>query len=339
MWRLSLDTIGIGILLVMLLTLMFAVLISQRQRNQKTIGIWMGSVLIGLLLGSALTLGALRLGGYRPPQGNAMSVPGGGPAASASAPSGGMGGGMMGGGMGGGMMGGGMGGGMMGGGMGGGMMGGGMGGPSPKRDLTTLVRKLELLTGKIGITLTAEQSASVNTALADIETAEKMSDEVAKSKLDTLMALLDNDQKSALDAIGLPRPQRGAGGPGGPGAGGPGAGGPGGPGAGGPGAGGPGGPGAGGPGAGGPGGSPPAADANPFQQDTNVEALKSLRQRFVPVAPVVPADQPAPVVPADQPAPTAPVDQAPPTDQAAPAEAAAPAAPAEPAGETKPSSE
>jgi hypothetical protein len=118
------------------------------------------------------------------------------------------------------------------------------------------VRKLELLTGKIEITLTAEQSASVTTALADIEKAEKMSDDDAKAKCDALMALLDNDQKSLLDAIGLPRPQRGPGGPGGPGG-----------------------------SPGGPGGSPPAADVNPFQQETNTEALKSLRQRFAPAAP------------------------------------------------------
>ena len=210
--------------------------------------------------------------------------------------------------------------------MGGGMMGGGMGGPNPKRDLTTLVRKLSLLTGKIQITLTAEQAASVTTALADIETSEKMSDDDAKAKYDALMALLDDDQKSTLDAIGLPRP-RGPGGFGG-GMGGPGAGmgGPGG-GMGGPGAGmsGPGG-GMGGPGGheragrawvvprgyeragwwhgwsragmsgpgggmGGPGGPPPQADANPFQQELNAEALKSLRQRFVPAAPAEAASE------------------------------------------------
>ncbi len=288
MWKIGLDTIGIGVLLVVLLTLMLAVLILQRQRSQKTFGIWIGSVLVGLLMGSALTLGALRLSS----QGELPDATAGSPAGNQAA-SPGPGGGMMGGGMGGGMMGGGMGGGMMGGGMGGGMMGGGMGGPNPKRDLTTLVRKLSLLTGKIQITLTAEQAASVTTALADIETSEKMSDEDAKAKYDALMALLDDDQKSTLDAIGLPRP-RGpggfGGGMGGPGAGmsGPGAGmgGPGGS-MGGPGAGmsGPGG------GMGGPGGPPPQADANPFQQELNAEALKSLRQRFVPAAPAEAASE------------------------------------------------
>jgi hypothetical protein len=38
-------------------------------------------------------------------------------------------------------------------------------------------------------------------------------------------------------------------------------------------------------GPGGPSGAPPDADANPFQQELNAEALKSLRQRFVPAAP------------------------------------------------------
>ena len=52
MWRFGLDTIGIGVLLVMLLTLMLAVLILQRQRSRKTFGIWIGSVLVGLLMGT-----------------------------------------------------------------------------------------------------------------------------------------------------------------------------------------------------------------------------------------------------------------------------------------------
>jgi hypothetical protein len=274
MWRIGLDTIGIGVLLVVLLTLMLAVLILQRQRSQKTFGIWIGSVLVGLLMGSALTLGALRLSPNGGLPGATAGSPAGNPAASPGAP--------------------GPGGGMMGGGMGGGMMGGGMGGPNPKRDLTTLVRKLNLLTGKIQITLSTEQAASVTTALADMETSEKMSDDDAKAKYDALMALLDDDQKSTLDAIGLPRP-RGPGGFGG-GMGGPGAGmsGPG-SGMGGPGAG-MGGPGAGMSGPGGgmggpPGGAPPAADANPFQQELNAEALKSLRQRFVPAAPAEAASE------------------------------------------------
>ncbi len=65
MWRLGLDTVGLGIVMIMLVSLMFAVLILQRQRSQKTIAVWLAASLIGILLGSAGTLGALRLSGYR----------------------------------------------------------------------------------------------------------------------------------------------------------------------------------------------------------------------------------------------------------------------------------
>ena len=238
MWRLGLDTIGVGIVLIMLVTLMFAVLMLQRQRTQKTIAVWLAAGLIGILLGSAGTLGALRLMGSRqvalsPPAGSL-----GGDAASPAgmpAPGGSMGG-----------MGAGMGG--MGGGPGGGM--GGMGGGSnPKRDLTTLVRKMDLLTGEIGIQLNQEQGASLAAALADVEKAEALSDDDAKAKHEAILAVLTDAQKPQLDAIGLPRPQRGAGG-GGPG------------------------------GSAGPGGPPKEAPANPFQDEMNAKALQSLRERF-----------------------------------------------------------
>jgi hypothetical protein len=238
MWRLGLDTIGLGIVLMMLVTLMFAVLILQRQRTQKTIAVWLAAGLIGILLGSAGTLGALRLMGSRQMVvGPSSGSPGGDAASPAGMPA-------MGGSMGG--MGAGMGG--MGGGPGGGM--GGMGGGSnPKRDLTTLVRKMDLLTGEIGIQLNQEQGASLAAALADIEKAEALSDDDAKAKHDAILALLDDAQKPQLDAIGLPRPQRGAGG-GGPG------------------------------GSAGPGGPPKEAPANPFQDEMNAKALQNLRERF-----------------------------------------------------------
>ena len=230
MWRIGLDTIGLGIVIVMLVTLMFAVLIMQRQRSQKTIVLWLGAGFVGLLLGSAVTLGALRLSGYNQASKLAAASAAGGEAASASSPSGSM-GASMGSGMGGSGMG------------GGGMGGGGMGGPNPKRDLTVLVRKIDLLTGDIGLKLSPEQSKSVSTALADVEKADEMSDEDAQAKHDEILALFDDGQKSQLDGVGLPRPQRGAGG-------------------------------------GGPGGPPPAPPANPFQDEANSAALKNLRQRF-----------------------------------------------------------
>lgn len=228
MWRLGLDTIGLGIVLVMLVTLLFAVLILQRQRTQKTIAVWLAAGLIGILLGSAGTLGALRLMGARQVAlGQAVDASAGDAASTAGMPAmGGSTGGMESGT----------------GGMGGGM--GGMGGgPNPKRDLTTLVRKIDLLTGDIGIKLSDEQGASLAAALADVEKAEDMTDDDAQAKHDAILALLDDAHKPHLDAIGLPRPQRGSGG-------------------------------------GGPGGARKEAPANPFQDETNAKALQNLRERF-----------------------------------------------------------
>jgi hypothetical protein len=255
MWRLGLDTIGLGIVLVMLVTLLFAVLVLQRQRTQKTIAVWLAAGVIGILLGSAGTLGALRLMGARQvTPGQAMDAPLGDAAATAGMPA-------MGGSMGG--MGGGPGG--MGGGMGG--MGGMGGGPNPKRDLTTLVRKIDLLTGEIGIKLSDEQGASLAAALADVEKAEDMTDDDAQAKHDAILALLDDAQKPQLDAIGLPRPQRGSGG-------------------------------------GGPGGARKEAPANPFQDEANAKAVENLRERFAAKeaksenAPAAPAkDENAPPAP------------------------------------------
>lgn len=226
MWRFGLDTVALGIVLVTLVTLMFAVLMMQRQRSQKTIAVWFAAGFVGIMLGSALTLGGLRLTGYRPVRSDigpgmiadglaALDVPG------SSADAGGSGGGM-----------------------GDGMAGGMRGGPNPKRDLTTLVRKIDLLTGDIGLKLSQEQGQSVSAALDGVENAEEMSDDDAKTKHDEILALLDEAQKTRLDAIGLPRPPRGAGG----------------------------------------GGPPSAAPANPFRDERNEEAVKNLRQRFVATA-------------------------------------------------------
>ena len=135
------------------------------------------------------------------------------------------------------------------------------GGPRPKRDLTNLVRKIDLLTGDVGIALSDDQAASLIAALAEVESAETMSDDDAQAKHDQILKLLDEGQQSKLDVVGLPRRPRGGGRPGGGGPGG-------------------GGPGGGGPGGGGPGGPEQAEDANPFQEETNAEALDRLRQKF-----------------------------------------------------------
>ena len=130
-------------------------------------------------------------------------------------------------------------------------MGGGLGGgmgrtPRPKRELTDVLRKITLLTGEVALSISPEQAATLITALKDIEQAETMSDDEAQAKYDELLALLDDKQKEQLEAIGLPRGPRPGGGAGA-----------------------------------GPGGfQPPAEDANPFVEETNLAALEALRQRF-----------------------------------------------------------
>ena len=128
-------------------------------------------------------------------------------------------------------------------------MGGGMGGrgPSPKRQLTSLVRKLELLTGDVGIVLTDEQRQEFAQRLSGLATLTALTDEEAEKLQGELLGLLDDSQKAKQEAIGLPF-RRGGGGPGG-----------------------------GGPGGGGP---PAAPDANPFADEENAKPLSSLLDRL-----------------------------------------------------------
>src|SRR5262249_37742864 len=139
---------------------------------------------------------------------------------------GGLAGGRPGGGMGG--MPGGMGG--MPGGMGG--MAGGAGGmfgrPNPKRDLTTLVRKLRLLTAKEPLTvrLDGEQKKKVLEQLRGLDKEKELSDDDATKRLKELKKILDPEEKT-LTAVGFQWPREGRQG-GGPGGGGPGGGFPGG---------------------------------------------------------------------------------------------------------------
>jgi hypothetical protein len=264
---LGLDAMSSYILVVALVALLAALLISQFQRSQKAALGTLGAAVLGVLLGAAGSFAAARLAGYEmekpstavastsvdtrvpPPGAVGGDIP---PPAVAPPPKvgkmAGKGGGAPG-----------KGGGMPG--MGG--MGGGGFGPRPKRDLTALVRKLELLSGNIGITFSPTQAAAISDCLKDVEKAESMSDDEAKAKHDKLLSLLDDAQKSRVAAIDLPRPQR-PGGPGGAGPGGPGGKGPG---------------GFGGKGPGGPGEDP---DANPFKQETDAKALDGLRHRLAP---------------------------------------------------------
>lgn len=173
-------------------------------------------------------------------------------------------------------------GGMMMGGMGGGGMGGGMGGGGGggKRNLTSLVGKLELLSRadlKLQVELDAEQAKKVAAKLQELDTAEKMTAEEAQSHLDALEGVLTEEQKQTLGLISLPFGRPGAGGSGRGAAGRPGAGTPPAPVVGGP-------PGGAAPpmGMGGMGGGAP--DENPFTQETNQKRLRDLLGRLVPAS-------------------------------------------------------
>lgn len=281
------------LLIVAIATLLVASLVWARQRGGKPLAGWAAASLLGILLGSIGSFAVMRQSGYTieraPVETYNMPVVGmadGGGAAGPSGPE---------------MMGGGPGGGMMGG-MGG-MMGGGMGGPrapQPKRELTMLVRKLDLLTGDIGITLTADQQQALGEALAGIEEAEAMSDDDAKAKQELILAVLDDEQEGRLNAIGLPRPTGGMGGGG---------------------MGGPGG------GMGGMGGGGQAPE-NPFQQETEGKALTSLRQKLGAEQPAEAPAETAAEMPAEAPAET-PAETPAAAPAETPAETPAAAAPAE----------
>ena len=228
-----------------LLTVFVLVWVTRQQKTKRDATVWLISGLVGILLGAAGAMAGTYALGYQvkeaPPEeatastasGSPMMGGGGGGASAAGGPGGGMGGGS-GGGMGGGM------GGMM------GMMGGGGGGQGPrfKQQLTTLVRKLELLTGDIAVTLADEQRQALAKQLDEFAELKTLTDDEAEKKYNDLLALFDDAQKAKQDAIGLPFRRGGGGG-----------------------------------GFGG-GGAPPAPDANPFESETNAGALKSLRERF-----------------------------------------------------------
>ena len=125
--------------------------------------------------------------------------------------------------------------------MGGGMMGGG-GSPPPKRQLTSLVRKIHLLTGDISLNLTSEQGTALAAILRSIEAQDKMSDEEATAHYEKILALLSDEQKAKQEGIGLP-PRAPTGSPGGP-------------------------------------PPKPEPDANPFRDEPNGPALQTLLERL-----------------------------------------------------------
>lgn len=147
-------------------------------------------------------------------------------------------------------------------GMGGMMTGGpgGSGGARAKRDLTSLVGKLDLLSQGVRVDLTPEQASELSEKLATLETAEKMTSDEAQENLEAIEASLTDEQKAAMASIDLPRPARSAGGGAPMGMGGP------------------------------PGGGQPD-DENPFRQETNQHRLTDLLTRLKGSAPEqAPAD-------------------------------------------------
>ena len=86
------------------------------------------------------------------------------------------------------------------------MFGGGGGGrgQNSKRQLTTLVRKLSLLTGDVAIRLSDEQTQSLLDALADVADQDTMTDDQAKEKYEALSSILTEDQIAKQENVGLP---------------------------------------------------------------------------------------------------------------------------------------
>ncbi len=169
--------------------------------GQFSIPTWLASGLACFLLGVGVSGGTLyQLGYHWEPQAPVIQQMGGSaPSMSGMAGGGGAGGGGMGGG---GMGGGGMGGGGMGGGgMGGGGAGGGNRPAVTPAAITSLIRKLDLLERGVSIQLTAEQAAKFRHELESLEESNEISNETAELKVNALLAILTEEQRSVWDSV------------------------------------------------------------------------------------------------------------------------------------------
>ena len=180
------SDMGIYAGLLALFCIFLVVMLILKKQSAKALQIGLTAGLVGIFIGAAGLVAGSKMRGYTitpPADANGSGPPGGG------------------------------GGGGFGGGGGG---GGGRGGfqPSPTRELTTLVRELDLLTGDVKITLSAAQAKSVKALLAGIKELPAIEDDAAKDMLDEIMDKLTDEQKAKLEAVSLPR-TRGAGGRGG----------------------------------------------------------------------------------------------------------------------------
>ena len=176
------DLISAYLLLMGLLTMLVASLLWQQQRTGRTVAVWLAAAVLGVLLGSVGSYAGMRLS-----RNHLAADYAGGPGAagdSVTAPPTAGGPGM------------------------GGGMGGRMGGPQPKGELVSVVRKLDLLTSDIAITLSPSQAVAILKSLADLDKAEALSDDDAIAKREEILTTLDESQKAKIEGIGLPRPAR-----------------------------------------------------------------------------------------------------------------------------------
>ncbi len=101
-----------------------------------------------------------------------------------------------------------------GGGGGAGMAGGPGTATSPARNLTALVAKLDLLGRGVRIELSADQANQLAPILEQLSESEEMTDEQAKEQLESIEAVLTEEQKASLASVELPRGRLPGGGPG-----------------------------------------------------------------------------------------------------------------------------
>ena len=206
---LNLDVISIYILTLALLALVFGVFVNHREKNGKSVSLWLASTILGLLLGATGALGACYWLGYEVveklqlPDPEAIALDD--PDAEESMASGGGGPGGPGGPAGGAERS-----------SRGGSASRGSSRQVPARfQLMMLVRKLELLTGDVAIKLSDEQASQVHALLKEIEAAETLSDEDSQQKHDALLALMEDAQKAKTEAVSIPFRRGGSGGRGG----------------------------------------------------------------------------------------------------------------------------
>lgn len=187
----NLSDMGIYAGLLALFCIFLVVMLSLKKQGAKTFQIGLTAGLVGIFVGVVGSYAGLRVMKYDlissevPMQEQTGEPPGGGGGGGGGAGRGGFGGG----------------------GGGGGRGGGGRGGfqPSPSRELTSFVRKLDLLTGDVKISLSDDQGKAVKALLEGIQEVQTVNDETAKQMLEALTDKLSDEQKAKLEAVSLPR--------------------------------------------------------------------------------------------------------------------------------------